>query len=613
VRHDSASADSSATVIRFADFEVDLRAVEMRQRGIKVKLQNQPFQILQMLLERPGEIVTREEIRSRIWPADTFVDFEHSVNTAIKKLRQALGDRAENPVFIETLPRQGFRFIATIDELPKTVPAPAQIPYPQPRNNRKYVMAGALTLAVAAGFILPRIDSFSPGGFSPNTMRSIAVLPLVNLSSDPNEEYFSEGMTSELITDLARFSKLQVISHTSVKRYKDTKRPLPEIARELGVDAVIEGTVMRSGNRARISVQLIDARSDRHVWANSYDRDVRDVLSLQAELAQNIATEAGVHLTASEQARLAKKLAVDPAAHEALLKGDFFGNRWTCTGFRQALEYYQQALNKDPSYVLAYAGIGDSYFNLADMGCMPQQEGFSKSKQYAAKSVQLDPDLPDAHTTLGSIAFYYEWDWARTEKELQQAIALDPNDGGAHSEFAIYLTARGRPADGLAEMRKAQQLDPVSQVSNITSTYVFYLAHQFDQAIAAAKRILELYPQSGAAYYWLGQCYEQQGKEQEALAAYRHASTGSELQGSPPQSLQEFWQRRSARQRASKLDACLQMQNSAHLGNRETTLDRLEWGFQHHCDGLQFLKAEPIYDNLRDDARYTKLISRLGL
>ena len=616
MRHDSASGDSSATVIRFAGFEVDLSAREVRKNGERLPLQNQPFQILQMLLERPGDVVTRDEIRSRIWPADTFVDFEHSVNTAVKKLRQALGDRAENPVFVETLPRQGFRFIGSIEKPANPVPVSPEIVEtlaPPSRNRVVLVIAGVLALAVAGGtvFLFPNIAR--RGSFSPNTMRSIAVLPLVNLSSDPNEEYFSEGMTSELITDLARFSKLQVISHTSVKRYKDTKRPLPEIARELGVDAVIEGTVMRSGNRARISVQLIDARSDRHVWAKSYDRDVRDILSLQAELAQSIATEAGVHLTASEQARLAKKGEVDPTAHEALLKGDFYWNRGTCTGFRQALEYYQQAVNKDPSYVLAYASIGDSYFYLADMGCMPQKEGFLKSKQYALKAVELDPDLPDAHTILGSIAFYYEWDWARTEKELQQAIALDPNDGGAHSSYAIYLTALGRPADGLAEMKKAQQLDPVSQMSNITSTYVFYLAHQFDQAIVAAKRILELYPQSGAAYYWLGQCYEQEGKQQEALAAYRHASTGSELQGSPPHSLKEFWQRRSARQRATKLDACLQMQNSAHLGNRETTLDLLEWGFQHHCDGLQFLKTEPIYDDLRDEPRYNRLISQLEL
>ena len=573
MRHDSASADSSATVIRFAGFEVDLSAREVRKNGERLPLQNQPFQILQMLLERPGEVVTREEIRSRIWPADTFVDFEHSVNTAVKKLRQALGDRAENPVFVETLPRQGFRFIASIEKPANPVPASPQILdalAPPSRNRPVLVIAVVLALAVAGGtvFLFPNI--MRRGSFSPNTMRSIAVLPLVNLSSDPNEEYFSEGMTSELITDLARFSKLQVISHTSVKRYKDTKRPLPEIARELGVDAVIEGTVMRSGNRARISVQLIDARSDRHVWANSYDRDVRDILSLQAELAQNIATEVGVHLTASEQARLAKKREVDPAAHEASLKGDFYWNRCTCTGFRQALEYYQQAVNKDPSYVLAYASIGDSYFYLADMGCMPQQEGFLKSKQYALKAVELDPDLPDAHTILGSIAFYYEWDWARTEKELQQAIALDPNDGGARSSYAIYLTALGRTEDGLAEMRKAQQLDPVSQMSNITSTYVFYLAHQFDHAIVAAKRILELYPQSGAAYYWLGQCYEQQGKEQEALAAYRHASTGSELQGSPPPIPTRVLAteiREAAREQTGRLPADAELRPSGKPGN----------------------------------------------
>ena len=604
------SAAPSASVIRFGRFEADLRTFELRKDGVKVKLQNQPFQILQMLLEHPGEVVTREDIRKRIWPADTFVDYEHSVNTAIKKLRQALDDRPEHPAFIETIPRIGFRFLGTIDGPAKTeAPKPSGQPIHPARRGAGFILGVVLLAACVVGTVV----FLRTKGTWPNKIRSIAVLPLVNLSSDPQQEYFSEGMTSELITALARFDGLQVTSHTSVRRYRDPKRPLPEIARELGVDAVIEGTVMRSGNHVRITVQLIDARSDRHVWAESYDSDVRDILALQGELAQKIAAEAGVQLTASEQARLSQKKVVDPAAHEALLKGDFYWNRSTCTGFRQALEYYQQAAKMDPGYVLAFASVGDAYFYLADRGCMPQQEGFPKSKQYALKAVELDPDVPDAHTTLGSVAFSYEWDWATTEKELQQAIALAPNDGGAHAGLALYLTARGRVADGLAEMGKAHQLDPVSQMSNITSAYVFYLAHQFDQAIAAANKFLELYPQSGAAYYWLGQCYEQQGKEQEALAAYRHASTGSELEGGPPQSIHEFWQRRSARERASQLDACLQMQDSAHLKNRETTLNLLEWGYQHHCDGLQFLKAEPIYDHLRGEPRFQKLLLRLGL
>ncbi len=289
----SPSAPPSFPVIRFAGFEVDSRAREVRKNGVKLKLQNQPFQILQMLLERPGEVVTREEIRSRIWPADTFVDFEHSVNTAIKKLRKAFGDRPEHPVFIETLPRQGFRFIGIIDEAAKTMPAmPAQEPPRRTRRGRMLAVAGAATLVVvvSAVLILPRMAEPRGKGPAPDTIRSIAVLPLVNLSSDQSEQYFSDGMTAELITDLAKVSRLQVTSHTSVKRYKETKRPVPEIARELGVDAVIEGTVMRSGTRARVTVQLIDARSDRHVWAEKYDRDVRDILSMQAELAQQIAT-----------------------------------------------------------------------------------------------------------------------------------------------------------------------------------------------------------------------------------------------------------------------------------------------------------------------------------
>jgi len=611
VSQSSYSAAPSASVIRFGRFEADLRTLELRKDGVKVKLQNQPFQILQMLLEHPGEVVTREDIRKRIWPADTFVDYEHSVNTAIKKLRQALDDRSEHPSFIETIPRMGFRFIGTIDAPAKTeAPIPAREPIHPARRGTGFIL-GAVVLAAC---VIGTVVFLRTKGIWPAKIRSIAVLPLVNLSSDPQQEYFGEGMTSELTTALARFDGLQVTSHTSVRRYRDPKRPLPEIARELGVDAVIEGTVMRSGNHVRITVQLIDARSDRHVWAESYDSDVRDILSLQAELAQKIATEVGIHLTASEQARLASNRMVDPAAHEAYLKGAFYWNRLNCAGFRQGLEYYQEAVSKDPRYALAWAGVGDSYFILADWGCMPQQEAFAKSKSAALKAVELDPGSSETHTNLGELAFYYEWDWARADREYNQAIALDTNDASAHAAYAIYLTAMGRPEQGLAEIKKAEQLDPVSEITNITFVYVDYLAHQYDQAVAQTKRTLELFPQSGAAYYWLGQCYERQRKEQEALAAYLGPPPANGKAPAVPASLRDFWQQKFDQQGDGKSEpGCLQIQTSTHLGNKEKTLDLLEWGYQHHCDGLQFLKVEPIYDNLRGDPRYRKLLSRLGL
>jgi TolB-like protein/DNA-binding winged helix-turn-helix (wHTH) protein/Flp pilus assembly protein TadD len=633
VSQNTGSDASPSAVRRFGPFEVDLRTRELKRNGIKVKLQYQPFQILQMLLDRAGEVVTREEIRGRIWPADTFVDFDHSVNTAVKKLRQALGDRAENPLFIETLPRQGFRFIAAVGEPAKTVvdtgtvatSAPEQLP---PRRVPRLFAAGAAALGVLACtlFLVPRVIKFRTQGLSrslaASAIRSIAVLPLVNASSDPNQEYFSNGMTSELITDLARFSKLRVISHTSVNRYKETKHLLPEIARELGVDAIVEGTVVRSGDRVRITAQLIDARTDRHLWADSYERDFRDILSLEAEVAQQIATEVGIHLTASEQARLASNRVVDPAAHEAYLKGAFHWRRLTCAGYSKAVEYFQESIAKDPTFAAAYSGAADAHFSLADWGCMPQEQAFPKSKAAALKAVELDPGSAQGHAILGDLAFYREWDWPKAEKEYKQAIDLDANDADIHAAYAVFLTATNRQEQGLREMTQAQAADPVSELTNVMSAYLFYLDHQYNEAIAQAKKTLELYPRSGSAYYWLGQSYEKKGMDKQAVSAYLSPPPPSDAKlekieswrDRNQQSLRGFWQKQLEKKAGNQpVAACWQTQIYAHLGNKERTFQLLEWGFQHHCDGLQFLKVEPIYDNLRNDHRYKTLLSRLGL
>lgn len=633
MRQNPGSDAFPSAVRRFGPFEVDLSTRELKRNGVKVKLQYQPFQILQMLLARAGEVVTREEIRATIWPADTFVDFDHSVNTAIKKLRQALEDRAENPLFIETLPRQGFRFIAAVGEPAKTIvdtgtvatSAPEQ---PRPRRVLRLFIAGAAALAAIAGalFLIPRVIKFRtqslPRSLAASPIRSIAVLPLVNASSDPNQEYFSNGMTSELITDLARFSKLKVISHTSVNRYKETKHLLPEIARELGVDAIVEGTVVRSGDRVRITAQLIDARTDRHLWAESYERDFRDILSLQAEVAQQIATEVGIHLTASEQARLASNRVVDPAAHEAYLKGAFHWRRLTCAGYSKALEYFEESMAKDPTFAAAYSGAADAHFNLADWGCLPQEQAFPKAKAAALKAVELDPGSAHGHAVLADVAFYREWNWPKAEKEYKQAIDLDNNDAEIHAAYAVFLTATERQEQGLREMTQAQAADPVSELTNVMSAYLFYLDHQYDKAIAQAKKTLELYPRSGSAYYWLGQSYEKKGMDKQAVSAYLSPPPPSDAnlekieswRDRSQQSLRGFWQKQlQPRAGNQPVATCWQTQIYAHLGNKEKTFQLLEWGFQHHCDGLQFLKVEPIYDNLRNDNRYKILLSRLGL
>jgi TolB-like protein/Tfp pilus assembly protein PilF len=449
-------------------------------------------------------------------------------------------------------------------------------------------------------------------------IESLAVLPLHNLSSTSEQQYFSDGMTDELITELAKIPRLRVISHTSVERYKDTKEALPAIARELGVDAVVEGTVLRSGDRVRISAQLIDARSDQHVWAESYERDLRDILSLQAEVSQQIAHRVGITLTAGEQTRLAASRPVDPAAHEAYLKGEFYWSQLTCGGFENALKSFQDAVAKDPSFAPAYAGMADSYFKLADWRCWPL-ETFTKAETSARRATELDPDFAGSRATLGELAFYHEWNWGKADEEFRKALELDPNAAGTYSSYAIYLASMGQSERALASVRKAQQLDPVSEETNLTHVYVYYLAHQYDQAIEQAKRTLELYPGSGAVYYWLGQSYEKKGMAEEAIAAYLKCRANADdvvvlRSAYKKRGLPGYWQQEMRlRKKAKKeVDPVLQAMYYSHTGEKEKALQVLRLGFEQHCDGLQFLKVEPVYDSLRDDPKFKELVAKLG-
>ena len=414
-------------------------------------------------------------------------------------------------------------------------------------------------------------------------IRSIAVLPLVNLSSDPNQEYFSDGMTDELITELAKFRNLRVISHTSVDRYKETKRTLPEIARELRVDAVVEGRVVRSGDRVRITAQLIDGRSDQHLWAQSYERDFRDILSLQAEVARRIAAQVGVSLTAGELEQLPAARSVDPLAHEAYLKGDFYWNRLTCTNFKKSLDYFSQATAREPGFAQAYAGMADAYFNIGDWTCGPQEDAFSRAKTAALKALELEPRLAPPHTILGELAFTRDWDWAEAEENYREAVKLDRNEAGAHASYALFLCAQGRRDEALSEMTQAHELDPTSEITNVLMTYLLYLEHQFDRALEQANKTLELYPQSTSTYYWIGQIYEQRNMEREAGAAYLKNFGGppnnemTALTGAFRKSgLRGYWQKKfefdKQRQGSTAAVQCWQTLLYAHLGDTERTL-----------------------------------------
>jgi len=628
---------SLSTSVRFADFELDLRSGEIRRNGIAQKLQPQPTRILTILVNRVGEVVTRQELAQEVWGSQTFVDFEQGLNFAIRQIRTVLDDDANDPKFIETLPKRGYRFIGEVSRAVEEsndyeslaavlssadlITAPATLPsappaYALPRYG--FLLAALAIIAVVFGLGWERLRH-STASADAGHLRSVAVLPLSNLSNDSEQEFFSDGITDEMITELAKVPNLRVISHTSVQRYKGTKLSLQEVAQELHADAVIEGSVIRSGDRVRITAQLIDARTDQHLWAEKYDRDFRDILTLQSEVAQQIATEIGVNLSVGERARLGRIPVVNPAAHEAYLRGRHYWDKLGCRGFKQALEYYSQAEAKDPTFTSALVGISNTYYHLGDWGCSPQAEAFAKSRAAALKAIELDPTVAAAHTQLANLDFTSEWNWPKAENEYAEAIRLDPNDAETHSSYAIFLAAMGRRDQAIAEIEKAHEIDPVSEVTNMLETYVLYLAHHHDAAITQGKKTLELYPNSGATNYWMGQTYEAKGMALDAFTSYLKTNSGTPAQiaglhtAFETGGLRGFWQEQFKRS-ASKPDwPCWQAIFYAHVGDNGRAMKMLEQSFDYHCDGLQFLKANPIFDPLRNDPRYHELISKLKL
>ncbi|HSE49218.1 MAG TPA: winged helix-turn-helix domain-containing protein, partial [Terriglobales bacterium] len=439
---------------QFGVYTVDVRAFELRKHGVRLKVQERPLHLLILLLERPGEVVTREELRKRLWPAGTFVDFDHGISSAVNKLRSALNDSAAHPRYIETIGRQGYRFLYPV--APHVTPLrvleqrPVLVPKVKPPRPRWLALAVITALLVAtAGGVLEwqrRVEQ------APGQIRSLAVLPLKNLSSDPEQEYFSDGLTDEFITHLATLQGLRVISRTSVMQYKGSTKPLPQIARELNVDAIVEGAVLRSGNRVRITAQLIAASDDRHLWAASYDRDQRDILTLQNEVAREVADNIQLTLAAADRQRLSTSRPVDPQTHESYLRGRYHLAKRTPGDIRTAIDAYESAIARDPNYALAYAGLADCYALLGGYANSPQDTFIRKARAAALRAVELDSRLSQAHTSLAVIAQNYDWDWQTAEKEYKEAIRLDPNNATAHHWYAEYLSFEGRFDEAFVEI-----------------------------------------------------------------------------------------------------------------------------------------------------------------
>src|SRR6266436_1131665 len=430
--------------VRFGSFEVNPRTGELRKQGIRIKLHEKPFQVLLALIEHPGEVVTRKELQERLWPEDTFVEFENGLNNTISRLREALGDTAETPRFIETLPRRGYRFLA---EVSQTLPA-SRIAI-----SRPWLIVFGIVLG--GGFVIGAVFRLTPG--HKQVIRSLAVLPFRNLGTGTADDYLAGGMTDAVTTELAKLGVSKVISETSVGQFKDTKKSVPDIARILGVDGIVEGAVLREGNQVRITVQLIGADADRHLWAESYQRQMTDILALQDEVALGVAHAIKLELSPGTGQSTPPR-PVNTEAYEAYLKGRYFLQKRD-ESFLRAKDYLQQAIQLDPTYAPAYAGLSD-YFTLTDT--LPAKEALPKAKEYAQQALKLDSNLPDSHISLAYIYFYDDWNWPAADQEFRRAISLAPGLGESHRWYAVYLAAMGRMDEAMREAQRAVDLDPLS-------------------------------------------------------------------------------------------------------------------------------------------------------
>ena len=619
------------SVARFGTYEISFQSGELRKAGVKIRVQQQPFKVLEILVEHPGEIVTREELRTRIWPQESFGDFDQAVNVAIAKLRTALGDSAENPRYIETLPRRGYRFIAEV-ALVDTAKSATELPVTQPdetspvrkrfRLPLSWKIAGSILVLGLAAFITWML--YSRKSSSP-AIRSLAVLPLESLSGDSSQDYFADGMTDELITDLSQISALRVISRTSVMQYKRVHRPLPEIARELNVDAVVEGTVLRSGDRVRITAQLIQVPTEKHLWAQSYEGDMRDALTLQSQVADAVAEQIRINLNPREQAALKKK-AVNPEAYEAYLKGRYFWNKRTANGLKTAVAYFEQAIDQDPNYAPAYSGLADSYALMGDWqyAVMPPREALPKAKVAAVKALELDSTLGEAHNSLAFLLDGFDWNFDASGQEFRRAIELNPGYATAHHWYAWHLSLLGRFDEAITEMRRAQSLDPLSLIINADLAEVLVLAHSYDESMSQSRKTIEMDPDFALAHNQLGQAYLQRQMYLEALAELKKALQLSPDSPAIMANLARAYVGSGKRSEAVKLLNELKKRSTpvysnaaeiavifAALGDADQAMNWLERGYQERFNPGVLLR--PGFDPLRSDKRFQDLLRRIGL
>jgi TolB-like protein/DNA-binding winged helix-turn-helix (wHTH) protein/Flp pilus assembly protein TadD len=598
---------------RIAQCTVQPQLNTLERDGHAVRLEPKVMQVLVCLAERPGELLTKEQLIRAVW-TDTFVA-DDVLTRCVSELRKALGDDPKQPRFIETISKGGYRLIAPIQPLPAE----------NSLRSRSWLipvvgLVSLFLIVAAAAFVLRARLTSTRAKASP--FQSIAVLPLEDLSHDPAQEFFADGMTDELINEVGQVQALRVVSRTSVMRFKGSRKPLKEIAQALNVDAVLEGAVLRSAGRVRITAQLIDARLDKQLWAHSYEGDLGDVLHLQSALAGAIITEIQIAVTPKEQQRIASTRRVDPEALDAYLHGQFYWNQFSVEGMRQAVEHFQKAIDRDPNWAAAYAGQAHAYHELS--WYQPPKQVMPKAKSAAEKAIQIDPSDADAHAALGWVKWVYEWDWTGADAEFQRAITFRPNSSRARGQYALFLDSEGRSREALEQEHLALEVDPLSPIDNTNLGDILSSSGQMDQAIAQYQKTIGIDPHFGAAHGGLGLAYARTRRYDEAIKEilaglefdndpqYRGALAWTYALAGKKKLAQETLRELNKLSSQTYIPASISVEALAALGEKEKAIAALQQGIQDRDSNLAFLQVDQDLSPLKSDPRVQRLLHVIG-
>jgi TolB-like protein/DNA-binding winged helix-turn-helix (wHTH) protein/Flp pilus assembly protein TadD len=630
--------------IRFAEFELDANKRRLLREGEPLALNAKAFDVLVFLAENAGRVVLKEEILNAVWE-NQFVE-EANLAVQISALRKALGEDKDAPRLLVTIPGKGYEFIAdiqngdedvgiesrttgrvVIDEkigkIEETQIADAeQFTKRKPQNRRAVFALAGLALLITVGLVGFRYFNDAPK----TPINSLAVLPFVNQNNDANTEYLSDGLAESVIYSLSQIPELRVMSRNSSFRYKGKETDAKTIGSELNVQAVLTGRIVQFGDTLSVSVDLVSASDNSVIWGERFTRQMSDVEKLQTDIAQLTLQKLRLKLSGADEQRFKKPQTENSEAYQLYLMGRYHLNRLTDDGFLKGREYFQRAIDKDPNYALAYAGLADSYNRLSGWNALSPKDGFPKARVAATKALELDDELAEAHTAMGTVKHFYDWDWQGAERDFRRAIEINPGNADAHQIYSFYLSAMGRFDEALAEIKHAQELDPLSLEKITGSGDILRYQRQYDQAIEKYQKALEMEPNSGFAHWAIGNAYVNKGMYKEAIAEYQKAIPLSGDSPDEPASLGYVYALSGRRQEALQIIDDLKQQSKRSyisptliaivytgLGEKEQAFEWLDKAYNGQDSNLVYLKVDPMFDNLRSDPRYADLLRRVGL